>query len=249
MTRRARVAVIVLAGLAVSSLPSSPSVSAAQASFDRDPQQLKGTLLERMKREPPSYRGDNNARIKWEWYDGTARSYLFEKSQLIQEMSADSPHLLRADWVFRDVKVTFQEVFQLESKDDEKLLPILSYYAMLEHAPSSSFEGLTLFGKDGEIKGVITRKYVVATTDYPTTFVNVGLPRHPFNFVDALELKDPKTGKLEIASGNASDAINLRWKDIKTRVVDEMSEANAANGRRMFREAFAKSLKESIPVR
>jgi hypothetical protein len=75
------------------------------------------------------------------------------------------------------------------------------------------------------------------------------LPRNLYTFVDALEYNDPKTGKVEIASGNAPDAVNLRWKDIKNRVADDMSEGKATEDRRLLREALAKSLRESIPER
>jgi hypothetical protein len=225
-------------------------VSAAQSPGIGDPEQLKKTLLERMKREPPTYRGDNNLRLKWEWYDGMARSYLFEKNILVQEVSAGQPNLLRPQWVFRNIKVTFQDIFQLTSQDDDKLVPILSYYTMLASSPSATFEGLSLYGKDGELKGAITRKYIVSTADYPTSWFNAGSAgRSRFSFVDALEYKDPKTGKLEIASGNASDAVNLRWGDLKGRIADDMSEDKATEDRRLVRDAFAKSLKESIPER
>jgi hypothetical protein len=60
----------------------------------------------------------------------------------------------------------------------------------------------------------------------------MGVTCSRYTFVDALECKDAKTGKVEIASGNAADAINLRWRDIKTRVADDMSESKATEDRR-----------------
>jgi len=225
-------------------------ISAAQLPSIGDPEQLKQTLLERMKREPPTYRGDNSIRLKWEWYDGLSRSYLFEKNNLVQEASAGQPNILRPQWVFRNVTVTFQDIFRLASQDDHRLIPVLSHYTMLANSPSSTFEGLSLYGKDGELKGTITRKYIVSTSDYPTTWTNAGaLARSRFAFVDALEYKDSKTGKLEIASGNTSDAVNVHWQDIKNRIADDMSEQKATEDRRLLREAFAKSLRESIPER
>jgi hypothetical protein len=175
---------------------------------------------------------------------------LFEKSQLVQEVSVGQPNLLRAQWVFRDVKVTFQDLYQLPSQADDKLVPILSYYTILSNAPSSSFEGVSLYGKDGELKGVVTRKYTVSTSDYPTTWANAGaMSRSRFTFIDALEYKDAKTGNVEIAAGNTSDAFNLKWRDLKTRIADDMSEAKATDDRRLLRAAFAKGLRESIPER
>jgi hypothetical protein len=232
-----------------------PLFLAGQASKDQapalgDPQQYKRTMLERMRRAEPTYRGDNDMRLKWEWYDGMSRSYLFEKNAIVEEASTGQPHMLRPQWVLRNVKVSFQEIFQLSARDDEKLIPILSYMEMLSNAPSATFEGLTLYGKEGEVKGTITRKYTVSTMDYPVTWANAGvLRRGYFVFVDALEYKDPKSGKLEIARGNAYDAVNLRWKDIKNRNADDMSEEKAAEDRRLLREAYAKSLKDSVPER
>ena len=225
-------------------------VSAAQGPSLGDPVRLMQTVLERMTREPPTYRGDGDIRLKWEWWDGISRSYLFEKNQSVQEASVGQPNLLRPQWVFREIKVTFQDIYRLPPQADAKLVPILSFYVMLSNAPSSSFEGLSLYGKDGELKGVITRKYTVSTSDYPTTWANAGtMPRSRFTLVDALEFKDAKTGKVEIAAGNSSDAFNLKWGDIKTRIADDMSEEKATEDRRALRAAFAKGLRESIPER
>jgi len=74
---------------------------------------------------------------------------------------------------------------------------------------------------------------------------------HPYT---ELDIDEDATGKvtaaqLKIASGNASDAANLRWGDLKGRIADDMSEDKATEDRRLVRDAFAKSLKESIPER
>src|SRR5437867_9452160 len=128
MLRSVITALVIVIGVAIANpLESRGRISAAQVPSVGDPQQLKQTLLERMKREPPTYRGDNNIRLKWEWYDGVFRSYLFEKNNLVQEVSAGQPNLLRPQWVFRNVKVTFQDIFRLTSQDEDKLVPILAY--------------------------------------------------------------------------------------------------------------------------
>jgi hypothetical protein len=75
------------------------------------------------------------------------------------------------------------------------------------------------------------------------------MPRGRFTFVDALEYKDARTGKVEIASGNSSDAFNLKWSDIKAGIADDLTEARAVEDRRLLRTAFAKGLRESIPDR
>ena len=205
------------------------------------PEQLKATMLERMVRLPPTYRGDGLARLKWEWYDGVARSYIFEKDAIIEEISAGHGSLLRSDYVFQGVKVTFQEIFQLTDKDDEKLVPILSYWPLLSTARRDVFDGLTLLGKQGEVKGPITRKYIASARD-------VGLLGGYFDFYNVLEYKDAKNGKLEVAGGLSADAVNLKWRDIKNRVADDMTEDRAAEARTLRREAYAKSLKASVPA-
>ena len=139
----------------------------AQEPAIEDPARLIQTVLERMTREPPAYRGDAGTRLKWEWWDGISRSYLFEKHQLLEEVTAGLPDEPRDEWVYRNVKVTFQDIFRMPPQSDDKLAPILSFYGLLNHAPSASFEGLALYGKDGELKGTVTRKYTVSTADYP----------------------------------------------------------------------------------
>jgi hypothetical protein len=105
------------------------SLAAQSATKSQAPEELKRTMLERMVRLPPTYR-DNGARLKWEWYDGTARSYLFEKRAIVEEISAGQGSLLRSDYVFQGIKVTFQEIFRLTDADDDKLVPILSYWPL-----------------------------------------------------------------------------------------------------------------------
>jgi hypothetical protein len=237
---------IVILGIATSEV----RVNGVQEPSIGEPARLIQTVLERMTREPPAYRGDGGTRLKWEWWDGIWRSYLFEKHQLLEEVTAGLPNEPRDEWVYRNVKVTFQDVFRMPPQSDDKLAPILSYYVLLNQAPSATFEGLALYGKDGELKGTITRKYTVSTADYPMTWSNAGtMARSRYLFVEALEYKDAKSGKVDIAAGNSSDAFNLKWGDIKDRVVDDMSESMATERRTRLRAAFAKGLKESIPER
>jgi hypothetical protein len=240
-----RIAFAALMCMAVSSglLQDGPiSLTAQSTETSQSPEQLKARLLERMVRLPPTYRGDNNARLKWEWYEGIARSYRYEKGAIVEEVSANQGSLLRTDYVFRGVKVTFQEIFQLTDKDDDKLIPILAHYSLLRTARQNVFEGLTLLGKQGEVKGPITRKYIASARD--AGYVGGAY----FDFYYVLEYKDQKSGKLERAGGVASDAVNFRWRDIKNLVVDDMTEERAAEDRTLLREAYAKSLKASIPA-
>lgn len=118
-----------------------------------------------MVRLPPTYRGDNGSRLKWEWYDGIARSYLFEKNAIVEEVSASQGSLLRTDYVFQGVKITFQEIFQLTDKDGDKLVPVLSYWSLLSNARRDVFEGLTLLGKQGEVTTLSTFDGVTSRTE------------------------------------------------------------------------------------
>ena len=146
--------------------------------------------------EEPSHRGNNGIRLKGEWDDGMAQSYLFEKKILVAEASSGQPYSLKPERVLRNVKFSFQEIFELGDGNDEELIPILSILTMLANAPSATCEGLTLYGKDGEVKGTITRKRTVSTMEYSVSFTGFrGLSRGYFNFYDALEYKDQKGGK------------------------------------------------------
>jgi hypothetical protein len=101
-----------------------------------------------MKRHAPTVRGDKpgQIRIKWEWYDSVVGSYLYERRNLIEELSEGEKFL--------------QDLFNLGPDDDDKLLPFLSHYSILASAPAATFEGLMLNGKQGEVKGAVTRKYM-----------------------------------------------------------------------------------------
>ncbi|MDA2925553.1 hypothetical protein MYX65_13050, partial [Acidobacteria bacterium AH-259-L09] len=152
---------------------------------------------------------------------------MFEKAMLLSEISMNEKYVLQPMWVFKDMKVTFQELFQLGPEDDDKLLPIVSHRGLLAMAPSASFEGLTLLGKKGEVKGTITGK-----KKHPgeSTLFGLKLPVH------GLQYKDPE-GKLVTSKIKwGQDAYTIRWKDIKDRIADEMSEAKAIENLRLERD-------------
>jgi hypothetical protein len=224
--------------------PLPPVAALAQTASLGDPEQHKRTVLERLTRLPPTYRGDTPQRLKWEWYDGMCRSYEFEKKLLVEELSAQLGYLLREEYVFRNVKVTYQEIFQLTDKDDDKLVPVLSYSGCYAHARENVFEGLTLLGKQGESKGTITRSYVASTMEATPPG---GAYRSHFSFITAVEYKDQKSGTLETAGGAYFDSVNLRWRDIKNRVADDNTEEKATEWRTQARDAYRRSLKASVP--
>jgi len=186
----------------------------------------KQAILSRVKRGEVTFRGDKpgEIRIRWEWYDKVVRSYIYEKAALIQEQSVDSMYMLRVGWVYRDMKTTFQELYGLAAADDDKLLPILSYQAMVKAMPQSTLEGLTLLGKHGEVKGTQVRKYAVKT-------LGDQLMYH-------LEYADATGKKKNTLMGLSYDAFTFRWKDIKDRVADEVSTAKDIEDLQLERDAL-----------
>lgn len=116
----------------------------------------KRTILQRMGRKEVTFRGGKpgEMRVRWEWYDSVISRYRFEKRVLMNEKSAQEKYALRSRWVFMDMRVTFQELFALGSEHDDKLMPIIASQWLVSAAPSATFEGLTLRGKKGEVKGL-----------------------------------------------------------------------------------------------
>lgn len=187
----------------------------------------KEVLLSRLRRPEIDFRAKKGQRrIRWEWYDQVLRSYFWEKGALATELSEKEKYALRFRWVYQDMEVTFQEIFQLGPEYDDVLVPILSHGGLLNAIPSSSFEGLILLGKKGEVKGPFVRKFI---NREPNSFGG-------FNYPVRLEYKDDK-GELKIARGRSWDAFTLRWKDVKDRVADSVTLARIHEDRRMYREA------------
>ncbi len=210
-------------------LGTDPLEEPMQASEQERVAKHKQTILSQLKHKKVTYRGDKpgEIRIRWEWYDKAVNNYLFEKRALLRELSAQEKYVLRARWVYKDMKVTFQELFQLGPEDDDKLLPILSHSGLLGMSPSATFEGLTLLGKHGEVKGPVIRKNRKRSSLFGLEF-----------FVLQLEYKNRK-GKVVTAKGRSYDAFTIRWKDVKDRVADDMSEAKALEDLRLERDALA----------
>lgn len=194
---------------------------------------LKQTLLSRIKRDKVTYRGDKpgEIRIRWEWHNQVVNNYVYQKRLLLSELSANDKYEIRPIWAFKDMKVTYQEVFQLAAEDDDKLLPILAHYAAAEMAPQASFEGLTILGKQGEVKGPFIRKYK------SRQYVSTGYLLYYIGLADRLEYKS-REGKPTLASGIAPDAITMRWKEIKDRVFDHVSQAKLMEDLAMERDAL-----------
>lgn len=185
----------------------------------------KSHILTKLRREKPVYRGTKpgEVRFRWEWYNRVVGNYIYEKSALltVEAYRINAPHDLRPGYMYRDMKVTFEEIFGALDGADDKLLPILSHRTFLELIPNSSLVGLTLRGKQGEVKGVITRKY---------KFVSIY-----GGIYDNLEYKTP-SGKIVKAAGIAADAFTISWKDLKSAVADNVSEAKAIEDLEMVRD-------------
>lgn len=198
--------------------------AAQQVSEQECVAKLKQTLLARVKRDKPAYRGDApGLRLKSEWVDDVADNYIFQRVVLLNELSVGEKHPLRATWAFKDMKVTFQEIFNLGPEDDEKLFPLSHGNDLLGLTPASSFNGLTLLGKGAEVKGPYTVKVVV------NRYI-LG------EYIGSLLKYTNKEGKERHAIGAARDAYTVRWKDIKNRIADDASEANELEYLRLQRE-------------
>jgi hypothetical protein len=190
----------------------------------------KQAILAKVERPAPETRGDKpgQIRLKWEWYLKVVSSYRYEKQALVTQASAGEKHDVRPQWVFKDMKVTFGELFNLGPEHDDKLLPIIASGDLLAMMPASSIVGVALLGKNGDPKGPCTRKLK---------------QRGAYGAVDdQLEFRG-KEGKLQAATMNAGlgwafDAVTVRWKDIKDKVVDEVSEAKLLEDLKLERDAL-----------
>lgn len=210
------------------------AISAPQESDQDRVAKNKEIILSRMEREEVTFRGkkEGEKRIRWEWVDDVVNRYLFEKRVLLIEKSVQEKYALRSRWVLKNMKVTFQELFDLGSENDDKLLPILSHRELLFMVPAATFEGLTLRGKKGEVKGIVKRKFRRWENEVEATVRFIG-------YIDRLEYEDEK-GKLRVAKSKFSwDAFTFRWGDIKDLVADDMSQAKAIEDLRLDRDARA----------
>ncbi len=186
----------------------------------------KSRILKNLRREKPIYRGTKpgEVRFRWEWYNRMVGNYIYERSALliVEAYRVNAPHDLRPGYMYRDMTVTFEEIFGALDGDDDKLVPILSHRDFLGLIPNSSLVGLTLRGKQGEVKGVVTRKY---------KYVSL----YGGGIVDNLEYKTP-AGKIARAAGIAPDAFTILWKDLKNVVADNVSEAKAIEDLELVRD-------------
>jgi len=206
-----------------------PAGRAAVARQDSDQERVarnKQTILSRLKREQVEYRGSMpGLRLKSEWVDKVVRDYAHQKLVLAAELSVGEKYALSNRWIFKDMKVTFQELFNLKDEDDEKLLPLSYGDELLNMMPGYALEGLTILGKGAETKGPYKRSAAISG---PSLAMAQGA--NP----DLLLLRGStlvlpvyvnREGKERVALGLARDAYTVKWKDIKNRVVDDMSEA------------------------
>ena len=206
--------------------PFGRTAAARQVSDQERVARNKQTILSRLKREQVEYRGSMpGLRFKSEWVDKVVRDYAHQKLVLAAELSVGEKYTLSNRWIFKDMKVTFQELFNLADADDEKLLPLSYGDELLNMMPGYALEGLTILGKGAETKGPYKRSAAISG---PSLAMAQGA--NP----DLLLLRGStlilpvyvnREGKERVALGLARDAHTVKWKDIKNRVVDDMSEA------------------------
>lgn len=202
----------------------SQTIAAQQVSDQERVAQNKQTILSRLKRDKVEYRGDApGQRVKWEWVDKVVSDYTYQKKLLAVEVSIGEKYEFRSTWVFKDMKVTFQDIFNLGPEDDDKLFPLSYSSDLIDLVPAYSWEGLTFLGKGGEVKGPFKRR--IAIVGLVGSFGSVFFPLYLNN-----------EGKERLTLGVASDAYTLKWKDIKNRVVDDMSEADVLERLKLLRD-------------
>jgi hypothetical protein len=205
-----------------------PTEAAQQPSEQERVAKNKVTILSRLKRDKAEYRGDGTGlRIKSEWVDKMMNEYFYQKQLLLAEASLSEKYALRSNWVLKDMKVTFQEIFNLGPEDDEKLFPLSYASGLLYVVPSYSWSGLTFLGKNGEVKGQFKRRIAIDAGIFPLYLNN--------------------EGKEKLTVGIARDAYTLKWKDIKARVLDDMSEEDAVERLTLLRDKI--TFEESGPYR
>lgn len=183
----------------------------------------KQIILSRLKRDTVEYRGDGlGLRVKSEWVDKVVRDYTHQKLVLAGEMSTGERYELSPRWIFKDMKVTFQELFNLSADDDEKLIPLSYTTELLNLIPSYTLEGVTILGKGGEVKGPYKRS--AALVGPSLMMANAKHPRF-FRYTPLIiPLYTNSQGKEKLSLGIARDAYTVKWKDIKNKVFDDMSD-------------------------
>ena len=148
--------------------PAAPAEAAQQLPDPERVARHKQTILSRVKRDKVEYRGDGSGlRVKSEWVDKVTSEYYYQKQLLIAEVSLSEKYALRSTWVLKDMKVTFQEIFNLGPEDDEKLFPLSYASGLLYSVPAYSWEGLTFLGKNGEVKGPFKRRISIDAGIFP----------------------------------------------------------------------------------
>lgn len=217
--------------------PFKQTAAAQQVSDQERVARNKQTILSRLKRDQVEYRGTvPGLRVKSEWVDKIVRDYAHQKLVLAGELSVGERYQLSNRWIFKDMKVTFQELFNLGAEDDEKLLPLSYGDELLNMMPAYALEGLTILGKGGEVKGPYKRS--VALAGPSLALANGANPDLLLLRASALifPLYVNREGKERMALGLARDAYTVKWKDIKNRVVDDMSEPVYVEKLRLLRD-------------
>jgi len=104
----------------------------------------------------------DGTRVEWKQVDGVIdrMEKLFRKAvddakiALQQQEQGGQAEVPEGSSELLDLKIRYKEIFP--TIDDNTLLPLTS--TVIYYAPESSFAGLTLYGKKGEVKGRITGK-------------------------------------------------------------------------------------------
>lgn len=130
-----------------------------------------------------------------------------------------------------NLRVRFREIFPDAS--DDLLFPLDE--AVVVYAPESSFAGLSVYGRHGELKGRIVGKQKEWNTTHGSGFSG-------FTPIDGTRYWTILTTDDKRLYGNAwrIDANNVKWGDIKNRIAFEVSERKSGEDRKLEEDALAR---------
>lgn len=174
---------------------------------------------------------NDGRRIDYKQVEGMFQSFLSlynkaltdYKIALQQREQGDQTEIPPGSSELLELQVLFGELFP--TAEDEYLLPLIE--DVFIYAPESSFAGLTVYGKKGEIKGRITGKYKIWDS---------GISRYSVGKSSYTTMLVTDSGLL--TRGWSYDANNVRWGDIKNRIAFDNSRSKREEDRRLELEAL-----------
>lgn len=150
------------------------------------------------------------------------------KIALQQAEQGEEPDVAPGSEELLNLRVRFREIFPDAS--DNLLFPLDE--AVVVYAPESSFAGLSVYGRHGELKGRIVEKQKKWNTILSSGFISIDGTRYW-----TILLTDDK--RLD-GTDHRTDANNVKWGDIKNRIAFELSERKSGEDRKLEEDALAR---------